>query len=116
MTDTLRELTDLALAFRQERDWKQFHNPKDVALSMSLEVAELVEIMQWRNGAELQDHLKKNREHVGQELSDILYWVLALAHDLDIDLGKAFRAKLEHNARKYPVEKSKGRARKYNEL
>ena len=113
---TLDELTQLALLFRDERDWKQFHNPKDVVLSMSLEVAELVEIMQWRNGPELQKHLAENPKHVGQELSDVLYWILVLAHDLKIDLGEAFREKLEHNAGKYPVEKAKGLARKYTEL
>jgi NTP pyrophosphatase (non-canonical NTP hydrolase) len=116
MADSLKELTEIALAFRTERDWQQFHNPKDVALSMSLEVAELVEIMQWRNGPELLAHLKANREHVGQELSDILGWVLLLAHDLEIDLPAAFRAKMLANAEKYPVEKAKGVAKKYTEL
>ena len=113
---TLSELTNLALTFRAERDWQQFHNPKDVALSMSLEVAELIEIMQWRNGEELKAHLQKNREHVGQELSDILGWVLLLAHDLQIDLPDAFREKLKQNAEKYPVDKAKGIAKKYTEL
>src|SRR5581483_1060008 len=113
---TLADLAKLALAFRDERDWKQFHNPKDVALSMSLEVAELVEIMQWKNVRALRKHLAAEREHVGQELSDILYWVLVLAHDLKIDLPAAFRAKLRHNAEKYPVEKAKGVARKYRDL
>jgi NTP pyrophosphatase (non-canonical NTP hydrolase) len=113
---TLADLAELALAFRDERDWKQFHNPKDVALSMSLEVAELVEIMQWKNGRTLQKHLAAEREHVGQELSDILYWVLVLAHDLKIDLPAAFHAKLRHNAQKYPVAKARGVARKYRDL
>jgi dCTP diphosphatase len=113
---SLADLTKLALAFRDERNWKQFHNPKDVALSMSLEVAELVEIMQWKNGRALNRHLAAEREHVGQELSDILYWVLVLAHDLNIDLPAAFRAKLRHNAQKYPIEKAKGVARKYRDL
>lgn len=113
---TLNELTQLALDFREQRDWKQFHNPKDVALSMSLEVAELVEIMQWRNGDDLKNHLLQKQKHVGQELSDVLYWVLVLASDLQIDLASAFREKLAHNAEKYPVEKSRGIARKYTEL
>jgi dCTP diphosphatase len=116
MSTTIAELTDIAVRFRTERDWQQFHNPKDVALSMSLEVAELVEIMQWRNGEELQKHLQANREHVGQELSDILGWVLLLAHDLQIDLPTAFRDKMKQNAMKYPVEKARGIAKKYTEL
>ena len=113
---TLADLTATALRFRDERDWAQFHNPKDVALSLSLEVAELLEIMQWRNGQQLLDHLATEREHVGQELSDILSWVLVLAHDLGVDLPTAFAAKVAHNAAKYPVEKAKGIARKYHEL
>jgi NTP pyrophosphatase (non-canonical NTP hydrolase) len=116
MSKTISELTEIAIAFRTERDWQQFHNPKDVALSMSLEVAELVEIMQWRNGQELQNHLKANKEHVGQELSDILGWVLLLAHDLQIDLPSAFIEKMKQNAAKYPVEKARGIAKKYTEL
>ena len=116
MATTLAELTEIAVRFRSERDWQQFHNPKDVALSMSLEVAELIEIMQWRNGVELQNHLKANRDHVGQELSDILGWVLLLAHDLDIDLPAAFAEKMKHNAEKYPVDKARGVAKKYTEL
>jgi NTP pyrophosphatase (non-canonical NTP hydrolase) len=113
---TIAELTRIAVAFRTERDWQQFHNPKDVALSMSLEVAELIEIMQWRNGDELKSHLQSQRQHVGQELSDILGWVLLLAHDLQIDLPKAFVEKMQHNAEKYPVDKAKGIAKKYTEL
>jgi NTP pyrophosphatase (non-canonical NTP hydrolase) len=115
-SDSINDLTRIAVAFRAERDWQQFHNPKDVALSMSLEVAELVEIMQWRNGPELLAHLQKNREHVGQELSDILGWVLLLAHDLQIDLPTAYKAKMQQNAEKYPVEKARGVSKKYTEL
>jgi NTP pyrophosphatase (non-canonical NTP hydrolase) len=113
---TLKQLTELAIRFRDERDWRQFHNFKDMALSMSLEVAELVELMQWKNGAELEAHLAANRERVGDELSDVLFWVLAIANDLKIELGDAFRRKLEANAAKYPVEKAKGRSNKYTEL
>jgi NTP pyrophosphatase (non-canonical NTP hydrolase) len=113
---TLSDLTQLALKFRDERDWKQFHNSKDVALSMMLEVAELVEIMQWKNGDDLQKHLTANRQHLGEELSDVLYWVLVLASDLGINLSKAYQDKLRHNAEKYPVAKAKGIARKYRDL
>jgi NTP pyrophosphatase (non-canonical NTP hydrolase) len=113
---TLKQLTDLAVGFRDERDWRQFHNFKDMALSMSLEVAELCELMQWKNGEELNSHLAANRERAGEELSDILYWVLTIASDLEIDIDQAFRRKIKANAVKYPVEKSKGRATKYTEL
>lgn len=112
----LVELTELLVAFRRERDWEQFHNPKDQALSLSLEVAELLEHMQWKNGQELLDHLETEKPKVADELADILGWVLLLARDLRIDLDVAFRQKLIENARKYPVEKSKGSATKYNRL
>jgi NTP pyrophosphatase (non-canonical NTP hydrolase) len=113
---TLQQLTDLANRFRDDRDWRQFHNFKDMALSLNLEVSELCELMQWKNGEDLDAHLAANRPRVGEELSDILYWVLAIASDLQIDLDHAFRQKLEANAKKYPIEKSKGRATKYTEL
>ena len=113
---TLQDLSQLVLRFRAERDWQQFHNPKDQALSLSLEAAELLELMQWRNGAELTKHLRANRDRVGEELADVLGWVLLLAHDLEIDLGEAFRKKIELNAKKYPVEKARGSAKKYTEL
>ncbi len=113
---TIAELTQLALDFRNQRDWKQFHNPKDVALSLMLEVAELIEIMQWKNGPPLAEHLAGVRQHTGEELADVLYWVLILANDQQIDLASAFREKLRANAQKYPVEKSKGVATKYTEF
>lgn len=113
---TLGDLTKLLLEFRDRRDWKQFHNPKDQALSLVLEAGELIELMQWRNGSELAAHLRRHRRRVGEELSDVLGWVLLMAHDLEIDLDAAFLNKLRQNARKYPVGKSKGSAKKYTEL
>jgi NTP pyrophosphatase (non-canonical NTP hydrolase) len=115
-SSTLQQLTELAIRFRDERDWRQFHNFKDMALSMSLEVAELCELMQWKNGEELNVHLTANRQRVGEELSDVLFWVLAIANDLHIDLNAAFCQKLEDNAKKYPIAKCKGKSTKYTEL
>ena len=116
MNDSIRQLTELALAFRDERDWKQFHNPKDMALSLVLEAAEVLELTQWKNGEELREHLDRNRQRLGEELADVLFWVLAMSHDAGIDLAHAFRQKLEANARKYPVDKAKGVSTKYTEL
>lgn len=113
---TIERLTRLLLQFRDERDWKQFHNPKDQALSLCLEAAELLEIMQWRNGAELEKHLAGNRDRVGEELADVLGWVLLLAHDLQIDLSAAVERKIQLNREKYPIEKAKGVATKYTDL
>src|SRR5882724_2014444 len=98
MSDTtIGELTRLAIAFRDERDWKQFHNPKDMALSLTLEAAELLELMQWKNGPDLAEHLAKNRHKLAEELSDVLFWVLAMANDFGIDLSEAFKQKLIEN-------------------
>jgi NTP pyrophosphatase (non-canonical NTP hydrolase) len=113
---TLSDLAELVLEFREERDWKQFHNPKDMALSLSLEAAELLELMQWRNGAELDQHLVANKMRLGEELSDVLGWILLIASDQGIDLADAFEKKIELNKRKYPIEKAKGSAKKYDEL
>lgn len=113
---SLEDLTQLMLQFRDERQWAQFHNPKDVALSLTLEAAELLELMQWKCGPELLEHLKVNRELLADELADVLGWVLVLAHDQGIDLGVAVKEKLIKNAAKYPVEKARGVAKKYTEL
>jgi len=116
MSDSIAELTKLAIAFRDERDWKQFHNPKDMALSLVLEAAEVLELMQWKNGRDLDEHLSRNRQKLAEELSDVMFWVLAMSNDLEIDLGAAFKAKLIANARKYPIDKAKGVSTKYTEL
>jgi NTP pyrophosphatase (non-canonical NTP hydrolase) len=113
---TINQLTQLVLRFREERDWKQFHNPKDQAVSLCLEAAELLELMQWRNGDELNAHLRSIKERLGEELADVLGWVLLLAHDQGIDLGTAFERKIRINSEKYPVEKARGVATKYTEL
>lgn len=113
---TLAELTAQVIGFRDAREWQQFHNPKDVALSLMLEAAELLEWTQWHNGEDLQQHLQQHKADVAEELSDVLYWALLLAHDLGIDLAAAFEAKLAVNAAKYPVDKARGSSRKYTRL
>ena|SRR2546423_9564291 len=113
---TISRLEELVIKFRNDRDWSQFHNPKDVALSLALEVAELLELMQWKNGQQLDVYLQEKRIEVGEELSDILYWILLLAHDLKIDLGMAFFEKMAKNEAKYPVEQAKGSSAKYLHL
>jgi dCTP diphosphatase len=115
MTD-LDVLRDKVLKFRNERDWKQFHNPKDMAISLALEAAEFLEHFQWKNDDEIDAHLKNRKEEVEDELADVLYWVLLIANDLEVDLGKAFVNKLEKSAQKYPVDKSRGKHTKYTEL
>lgn len=113
---TLSQLTALVLQFRQERDWAQFHTPKELAVSLVVEAAELLELMQWKQGPELEKALKKKHAELADELADCLHSILLLAHELKIDLPAAFKAKLEKVAQKYPIEKSKGKPHKYNEL
>lgn len=112
----LKNLTDKILKFRDVRDWKQFHNPKDVALSLVLEATEVLEHFQWKSGGEIDMHIGANKSDLGEELADVLYWLLVMAYDLDIDITQALDKKLRINEQKYPVEKSKGNAKKYTEL
>jgi dCTP diphosphatase len=115
MTD-LDKLQELVVGFREERDWKQFHNPKDTAISLLLEASEFLEHFQWKNETEVADHIREKKSAVSEELADVLYWVLLISHDLDISLDSALRAKIEQNRLKYPVEKAKGKHTKYTSL
>jgi len=114
--DSIAELTNHINTFRDERDWKQFHNPKDMALSISIEAAELMEQFQWKNDAECEEHLRANREAVADEMADVAIYLFELADLLEMDLGREMLRKLEKNAAKYPVEKARGSNRKYDEL
>lgn len=113
---SIKDLTRRIIAFRDARDWAQFHNPKDVAISLALEAGELLEHFQWKDPQEVRQHVKKAKTAVSDELADVLYWVLLLGHDLEIDVLEALEKKLRKNARKYPVCKAKGRHAKYNKL
>lgn len=113
---TIAELTEALLAFRDARDWKQFHNLKDCSISLSLEAAELLEIFQWANAQELSSVLQERKEDLKDELADVLYWTLLIAHEAGIDISAAFQAKLEKNAKKYPVDLARGKKEKYSEL
>ena len=113
---TLRALTDLAIRFRDERDWKQFHTPKDLAINLAVEAAEVMQLVQWKNGAELDSHLRSKKEALADELSDVLHSVLLMADELEIDLADAFVRKMWKNERKYPAEKARGRSTKWSDL
>lgn len=104
------------LAFRRERDWEQFHNPKDVAISLSIEAAELLEWFQWRNEEEIRQMLaSEKREQLEDEIADVAVYLSYLCHDLGIDLNRVVEAKMAKNAAKYPKDRVKGRADKYDE-
>ncbi len=112
----IKKLTDLVVAFRDARDWKQFHNPKDLSISLSLEASEVLEHFQWKNKDEIHEYVKTHRDKIGDELADVLYWVLLLSHETGIDLIAAFERKMKENDEKYPIDKAKGQHTKYSQL
>ena len=113
---TIQELTEKIKKFRDERDWLQFHNPKDLALSLMLEAAEVLEHFQWKRPEEVAVHAVQAKEEIADELADVACYLFELADILKINLPQAIENKLLKNAQKYPVEKSKGRITKYNKL
>ena len=108
-----QEPVDMILKFRDDRNWKQFHNPKDLAISISLEAAELLEVFQW-SGADLEcrDKLDKIKE----ELADVVNYAVLMADACGLDLDEIVREKVRRNEEKYPVEKAFGNKAKYTEL
>lgn len=110
------EVLQQLIEFRRERDWEQFHHPKDIAISLSIEATELLEWFQWRNNTEIQQMLTSDkREALEDEIADVAVYLHYLCHDLNIDLEQAIQQKMQKNSAKYPVDKVKGRADKYNE-
>lgn len=104
---------DMILKFRDDRDWKQFHNPKDLAISISLEAAELLEVFQW-SGTDVVCADKK--EKVAEELADVLVYCALMAEECGLDMDEIVQKKMEINNKKYPVEKAKGKSDKYNRI
>lgn len=112
----LEKLQKRVIAFRDARDWKQFHNAKDLAIALNLEATEVLEHFLWKTNVEALEYLKTHKKDVGEELADTLYYVLLMAYDLDINLADIFDKKMAKNEAKYAVEKSKGNHKKYTEL
>ena len=112
----IKQLTEKIKRFRDKRDWKQFHNPKDVAISLALETAEVLEHFQWKSNDEIEKYIKSNKKEIGEELADVLYWVLLMCSDLNINIKEVLDKKLKKNEKKYPVKKAKGKHTKYNKL
>ena len=108
-----QETINQALKFRDDRNWKQFHNPKDLAISISLEAAELLEVFQW-SGSDTGCESKK--EKIKEELADVLIYCIHMADLCDLDMDEIIQEKLKRNNIKYPVEKAKDNAKKYDEL
>ena len=115
---TLQEIKDFVKRYCDERDWDQFHNAKDVAVALILESAELLEHFRYKSEEEVEDLFKdpKRREHIEDEMADILFPLFRLAQKYNVDLSEAFERKMQENSRKYPPDKAKGSNKKYNEL
>ncbi|GFO84178.1 MULTISPECIES: nucleotide pyrophosphohydrolase [Anaerostipes] len=108
-----QETIDQVLKFRDDRNWKQFHNPKDLAISISLEAAELLEIFQW-SGEDV--YCKEKMDQIREELADVLNYSILMADACGLDLDEIIRDKVKKNNEKYPVEKAYGSKEKYTEL
>ena len=105
------------LKFRNDRDWSQFHTPKNLSMSISIECAELMEHFQWKSDSEIKDYLNtQDFEKVKEEIADITSYLLFLSHDLGINLNETILKKVEKNEQKYPIEKCHGRHNKYDKL
>ena len=108
-----QETIDMILKFRDDRDWKQFHNPKDLAISISLESAELLEVFQW-SGSDVSGENKKDK--IKEELADVINYCVLMADACNLDIDQIVQDKIKKNNEKYPIEKAKGKSEKYSEL
>lgn len=110
MANEISQLIDEVRQFSVDRDWDQFHNPKDLALALSIEASELLEVFLWKNPEDAKT------EKVKEELADVFNYAFQLADKYNLDVAEIVREKMKRNAEKYPVDKAKGVATKYNEL
>jgi len=116
MTSEIKQLQQQLAQFAAERNWDQFHTPKNLAMALSGEVGELTEIFQWLT-PEQSEHLPAGKQdHLEEEIADVLMYLLRLADKSDIDIMQACQKKLAKNRQKYPIDKCFGSAKKYNEL
>lgn len=117
-TCTLAELKTRVAAFARERDWMQFHSPKNLSMALTAEAGELMEHFLWQDSEESRQrvHEARRRKDICDEIADVVIYALEFANAAEIDLAKAIEAKMAQNAAKYPVEKAKGRSEKYTEL
>ena len=109
-------LLDRLIAFRDERDWEQFHTPKNLASALVVEASELLSIFQWPPDSGLDARCAEKREEIEREVADIYIYLLFLAHALGIDLNEAAKKKMALNAEHYPADRARGNAKKYTEL
>lgn len=106
---SIKKLIDAIVKFRDDRNWKQFHNAKDIAIAAQLELAEVFEHLKWKTEEEFKQYYKTHKKEVSEEVMDVLYNVLLLAHELEINIDTEFFAKMKKNEKKYPVKLFKGK-------
>lgn len=116
MVEQYDEVMKAIRKFRDERDWMQFHDPKSMAASISIEAAELLEHFQWKNKEEAQKYLSESKDDVADEVADVALYLFEFADIAKIDLFESMKNKLRKNGEKYPVEKARGSHLKYDQL
>ena len=112
----IKSIIEKIKKFRDARDWMQFHNHKDMALSLVLEATEVLEHFQWKSPDEVNAHGKKCKNEISEELADVALYLFELSDNLNINISKAIEKKLKKNAKKYPINKARGKHTKYNKL
>ena len=115
-SDRIKEITEKIKKFRDERDWMQFHDPKSMAASITIEAAELLEHFQWRSKEEIEEYVRTHKDHIAEEIADVGMYLFELADNLGLDLIEIMDKKLKQNSEKYPPEKARGKHTKYNQL
>jgi len=114
--EDIKKITEKIKKFRDDRDWMQFHDSKNMAVSIILEASELLEHFQWKTTEEVEEYAKQNKGEIKDEIADIALYLFELADNLGINLIEAMEQKLKKNEIKYPVEKARGKHTKYNKL
>ncbi len=112
----IKKIQEKIRRFRDERDWMQFHDPKNMAVSIIIEASELLEHFQWKTKKEVEKYVMENKGDIQDEIADIALYLFELADNLEINLTDAMQKKINKNEQKYPVEKVRGRHTKYNKL
>ena len=112
----VKNITEKIKKFRDDRDWMQFHDPKNMAVSIILEASELLEHFQWKTTEEVEEYARQNQDEIKDEIADIALYLFEMADNLGIDLIDAMEKKLAKNEKKYPAEKARGKHTKYNKL
>ncbi|RLI77273.1 nucleotide pyrophosphohydrolase [Archaeoglobales archaeon] len=112
----MQELTKEIIRFRDARDWKKYHTPKNLAISIAVELGELFELFQWKSDEEIISLIDDLKPKLEEEVADVAIYLFLLAHELNINLEEAISDKIKKNEEKYPIELSKGEYRKYTNL